>query len=436
MRAAVELPFADGATREREVFLKLRAGPQNEALRYLFFAEREAAKLPGLEETRPRQIETVGVIGAGTMGTGIAINFLLAGFPVTLVEADPDALAGGVATIAKLLEDSARSGRVEPAEAEAAQARLGQTLATRDLAQTDIVIEAAFETLDVKRSIFADLGQVTRAGAILATNTSYLDVDAIADASGRAADVLGLHFFSPAHIMKLVEVVRGAATAGDVLATALSLARRIGKTAVVAGNRYGFIGNRMLAVRRREAERMLTEGISPYVIDAAIEAFGFPMGPFRIGDLAGLDLGWSAATSTGATIRERLCEAGRRGQKTNAGFYDYDEKRRSTPSRQALEIIASFAAECSDEPRQADDQEIVRRLLWPMVGEGAQILLEGIAQRPSDIDVVWTKGYGWPAWTGGPMHFGRTTGYEQIAYGLEKMGLPSGALRDLARDAG
>ncbi|NIJ09274.1 3-hydroxyacyl-CoA dehydrogenase [Sphingomonas vulcanisoli] len=433
VRAAVELPFEEGAKREREVFLKLREGPQTLALRHLFFAEREAAKVPGLDGVDARPIATVGVIGAGTMGTGIAINFLIAGLPVTLMEANPEALERGAATIAKTLADNAKSGRMTQAAADTAQALLSRTLIIDDLGSVDLVIEAAFETMEVKTAIFSALGKVAKPNAILATNTSYLDVDAIAAASGRPADVIGLHFFSPANIMKLLEIVRGRATADDVLATGLALAKRIRKTPVVSGNAYGFIGNRLLAVRRREAEAMLAEGVSPYAIDAAIEAFGFPMGPFRIGDLAGLDLGWSAETSTGATIRERLCEAGRRGQKTGAGFYDYDEKRRPSPSPQAIEIVERFAAEKGATQREVTADAIVQRLLWPMVAEGALILREGIAQRLSDIDVVWTTGYGWPAWTGGPMHYGKTIGFRTIADALESMGdYPTDALRELA----
>nr|WP_279587915.1 3-hydroxyacyl-CoA dehydrogenase [Sphingomonas vulcanisoli] len=403
------------------------------ALRHLFFAEREAAKVPGLDGVDARPIATVGVIGAGTMGTGIAINFLIAGLPVTLMEANPEALERGAATIAKTLADNAKSGRMTQAAADTAQALLSRTLIIDDLGSVDLVIEAAFETMEVKTAIFSALGKVAKPNAILATNTSYLDVDAIAAASGRPADVIGLHFFSPANIMKLLEIVRGRATADDVLATGLALAKRIRKTPVVSGNAYGFIGNRLLAVRRREAEAMLAEGVSPYAIDAAIEAFGFPMGPFRIGDLAGLDLGWSAETSTGATIRERLCEAGRRGQKTGAGFYDYDEKRRPSPSPQAIEIVERFAAEKGATQREVTADAIVQRLLWPMVAEGALILREGIAQRLSDIDVVWTTGYGWPAWTGGPMHYGKTIGFRTIADALESMGdYPTDALRELA----
>jgi 3-hydroxyacyl-CoA dehydrogenase len=433
VRAAVELPFTEGAAREREIFLKLRAGPQNEALRHLFFAEREATKVPDLLGVASRPIARVGVIGAGTMGVGITINFLLAGLPVILMEANPDALERGVRTIEKMLADSAASQRIAPAAANSARALLHTTLTMNDLATVDLVIEAAFETIEVKRSIFSTMGRIARPGAVLATNTSYLDVDVIAEASGRPSDVIGLHFFSPANIMKLLEIVRGAHTAVDVLATALAVAKRIGKLAVVARNGHGFIGNRMLAVRRREAERLVMDGVSPYAIDAAVEAFGFPMGPFRIGDLAGLDLGWSPETSTGSSLRERLCEAGRRGQKSGAGYYDYDANRRASPSPRAMEIVGRFVAEHGASSREVEAGTIVRQLLWPMVAEGAQIVQEGIAQRLSDIDLVWAAGYGWPRWTGGPMHYGRKIGFGCIADALDSMGAyPANALRELA----
>ncbi|MDX3898924.1 MAG: 3-hydroxyacyl-CoA dehydrogenase NAD-binding domain-containing protein [Sphingobium sp.] len=436
VRASIERPFDEGAMHERQAFLALRESAQSAALRHLFFAEREAAKVAGLEGTVPREIRTVGVIGAGTMGTGIAINFLLAGLPVTLMEANQAAIDRGIATIQKTLSQSAASGRISQKAADMAHGLLGHTLAMDDLGTVDLVVEAAFELMEVKTLIFSALGKIAKPGAVLASNTSYLDLDAIAASSGRAADVIGLHFFSPANIMKLLEIVRGRETADDVLATALALAKRIRKTPVVSGNAFGFIGNRMLAVRRREAEAMLAEGVSPYSIDAAIEGFGFAMGPFKIGDLAGLDLGWSAEASAGETIRERLCEAGRRGQKTSAGFYDYDEKRRASVSPAAMAIIKAFAREKGAQPREIDAETIVQRLLWPMVAEGALILQEGIAQRQSDVDVVWTTGYGWPTHTGGPMYWGQTVGFDRIADALEGWGnYPVDALRALKRSA-
>ena len=422
VKAASELPFVEGAELEREIFLELRAGPQARALRDVFFAEREAAKVPGLDGATIRPVANVGIVGAGTMGSGIAIAFLSAGLPVTLVERDQAALARGAATIRKTIEANIASGRIGPDAGDRALEGLTTSFDYTDLAAVDLIVEAAFETMEVKQAIFSQLDAVAKPGAILATNTSYLDVDAIAATTRRAQDVVGLHFFSPANIMKLLEIVRGRETAPDVLATALDIAKRIGKVPVVAGNAYGFIGNRMLAVRRQEAERMIVEGASPYAIDRVAEAFGFPMGPFRMADLAGLDLGWSAATSRGSTIRERMNEAGRRGQKSGAGFYDYDEKRNPKPADEALAIIAGFAADNAIDRREFDDVQILDRLLWPMVNEGFRIVEQGIAIRASDVDVVWLNGYGWPRRTGGPLFHANTVGRRRVADTLRQMG--------------
>lgn len=436
IRAATELPFDEGAKREREIFLKLRAGPQNEALRHVFFAEREAAKVPGLETAAARTIATAGVVGSGTMGSGIAIALLAAGIPVTLYERDPAALERGTAHIQKTIESNVRSGRMTQNKADAALGALRTVCNMAAFADLDLVIEAAYETMDVKREIFSALDKLVKPGAILATNTSYLDIAAIAAATARPADVIGLHFFSPAHVMKLVEIVRSEETAPDVIATAFALAKRIGKIAVLSGNAWGFIGNRMLAMRRQHAEAMAVEGAPPDQVDTVLERFGLAMGPFRVGDLAGLDLGWSPEASTGSTIRERLCEAGRRGQKTGAGFYDYDEDRKPLPSPVARDIIADFARNQGITQRPFSNQEILDRLLWPMVDEGAKLLGEGIALRESDIDVVWLNGYGWPACTGGPMFHARQTGFGEVVRRLEALGItPSDALRKLAADS-
>ena len=432
IRAATELSFDQGLQRERELFEMLLAGPQSMAMRHVFFATRAAAKVPELEGVAPRPIASVGVIGAGTMGSGIAIAMLSAGLPVTIYERDEAALERGVAKIRATLEGNAKAGRMSQAQADAAIAALQPVLAMEALSALDLVVEAAFERMAVKQTIFAELDRVMKPSAILATNTSYLDVDAIAQITGRPADVVGLHFFSPANIMKLLEIVRGRATAPDVLASALALAKRIGKVPVVSGNAYGFIGNRMLAVRRREAEAMVVEGASPQQVDTVLEQFGFPMGPFRMGDLAGLDLGWSAETSTSSTIRERLCEAGRRGQKTGAGFYDYDEAMKPRPSDETATILAGFAADNGIAQRAFSDGDILDRLLWPMVDEGAKLLAEGVAMRASDIDVVWLNGYGWPVWTGGPMFHAQQVGIAEVCRRLEAMGIaPSAALREL-----
>jgi 3-hydroxyacyl-CoA dehydrogenase len=300
------------------------------------------------------------------------------------------------------------------------------------LAPCDLIIEAAYETMDVKQSIFGALDAIAKPGAVLATNTSYLDVDSIAAVTTRPQDVVGLHFFSPANIMKLLEIVRAGQTAPDVLATALALAKRIGKQPVVAGNAWGFIGNRMLTVRRREAETMVVEGASPQQVDRVLQDFGFAMGPFGMADLAGLDLGWSVEASTGSTIRERLCEAGRRGQKSRAGFYDYDEAMNANISDEADAIISEFARDQGILRRSFSDAEVLDRLLWPMIDEGAKLLAEGVAQRASDIDVVWLHGYGWPRWTGGPMFHARQTGIDEVCRRLETIGVvPSDALRKL-----
>jgi 3-hydroxyacyl-CoA dehydrogenase len=433
LRATVTLPFDEALVLERQRFEILRAGPQSAALRHNFFAERQAAKAPDLEGVTPRTIKSVGIIGAGTMGTGIAINFLLAGIDVTMVEQQQAALDRGAGSVRKTIDGNIAAGRVSTDAGNHALSLLRTSLDYAALSACDLIIEAAFETMEVKAAIFSQLDAVAKPGAILASNTSYLDLDAIAAVTERPEDVVGLHFFSPANVMKLLEVVRGAKTSPDVLATSLALAKTIKKVAVISGNAYGFIGNRMLAVRRKESETLIHEGASPYDVDRVIEAFGLPMGPFKIGDLAGLDLGWSAETSTGSTVRERLCEAGRRGQKTLAGFYDYDADRKGKPSQIALDIIAGFAADKGFAQRPIDDAEIFARLIWPMVDEGARILEDKIAQRASDIDVVWLNGYGWPAWTGGPMFYADTVGLERVVSELHKLGrTPSALLAQLA----
>lgn len=423
IKAATQLPFDEGASREREIFLKLREGPQNEALRHVFFAERQTTKVSGVESATPRAVTSTAVIGSGTMGSGIAIALLQAGLPVTLYERDGAALERGLSHIAKVLEGNVKAGRMSRQAADKALSDLSPVQDMAALAAADLIIEAAYEDIAVKRSIFADLDKVAKKGAILASNTSYLDLDDIAAATSRPTDVIGLHFFSPANIMKLLEVVRGAQTGNDVVATAFTLAKRLKKIAVLSGNAWGFIGNRMLAVRRKHAEQIAVEGADPARVDAIIEQFGLAMGPFRVGDLAGLDLGWTPENSTGSTIRERLCEAGRRGQKTGAGFYDYDDAGKPVASEEARAIIAGFARDNGIEQRSFTDNEILDRLLWPMVDEGAELLAQGIAQRESDIDVVWINGYGWPAWTGGPMFHARRTGYAEVVRRLEALGI-------------
>ena len=383
------------------------------------------AKIDDLPADTPLlSIAKVGVIGAGTMGGGIAMNFLTAGIPVTIVEREQAALDKGVATMAKNYEASVKRGRIEPAVAQAAMAALTPSLTFDALADCDLVIEAVYESMDVKQDVFGKLDAIVKPGAILASNTSYLDVDAIAAATKRPEAVLGMHFFSPANIMKLLEVVRGAKTGAAQLATVMQLATTIRKVPVVSGVCHGFIGNRMLAKRQEQANALLMEGAAYYDIDQVLLDFGFPMGPFQMGDLAGLDIGWHRDPAKVTTIREALCATGRWGQKTGKGFYDYDESRQRSPSDEVKAIIAEFAAKSGTAQRAVSKQEIFERLLYPMVSEGALILDEGIAQRASDIDLVWLNGYGWPAWTGGIMYWADHEGLDKIAAGLKAHGLP------------
>jgi 3-hydroxyacyl-CoA dehydrogenase len=407
LREGSRLPFDEALALERKLFLDLREGEQSKALRYVFRAERAVAEVPGIDATTATlPIESVGIVGAGTMGSGIALNFLLARLPVTLVERDQAALDRGVSHIRKTLERNVASGRTSAEDRARALGLLTPSLEYEALKAADLVIEAAYESMEVKQAIFKALDAIAKPHAILATNTSYLNIDEIAAVTRRPQYVLGLHFFSPANVMKLLEVVRTAQTSASVLATALALAKRIGKVAVVARVCHGFIGNRMLAVRRRECDRMILEGASPYAIDRVAEAFGLPMGPFRISDLAGLDLGWTRETSTGSTVRERLCELNRRGQKTRAGYYDYDDDNRARPAPLVQEVVQKLAAEHGITQREWSDAEILDRLLLPMIDEGRKIVAEGVALRASDVDVVWIHGYGWPRWRGGPMYYG------------------------------
>jgi 3-hydroxyacyl-CoA dehydrogenase len=382
-------------------------------------------------------IAKVGVIGAGTMGGGITMNFLSAGIPVTIVEAEQAALDRGVGVMGKNYEASVKRGRIEAADAEAAMARLTPSLSFDDLADCDLVIEAVYESMEVKKDVFGRLDAIVKPGAILASNTSYLNVDEIAQATKRPEAVLGMHFFSPANIMKLLEVVRGAKTGASPLATVMRLAGTIRKVPVVSGVCHGFIGNRMLAKRQEQANALLMEGAAYYDIDQVLLDFGFPMGPFQMGDLAGLDIGWHRDPGKVTTIREALCAVGRWGQKTGKGFYDYDESRQRSPSDEVKAIIADFASKSGVTQREVSKQEIFERLLYPMVSEGALILEEGIAQRASDIDLVWLNGYGWPAWTGGIMYWANHEGLGKIADGLKRHGLPVAPLLErLASEGG
>jgi 3-hydroxyacyl-CoA dehydrogenase len=360
------------------------------------------------------------VIGAGTMGGGISMNFLSAGIPVTIVEMAQDALDRGTGLMRKNYEATAAKGKMTTEQVEGAMGLLKPTLKLEDLAECDLIVEAVFENMDVKKDIFDKLDKIAKPGTILASNTSYLNIDEIAAATSRPQDVLGLHFFSPANIMKLLEVVRGAKTAPDVLMTAMGLAKKIRKVAVVAGVCYGFIGNRILIPRQTEAMRLLLEGATPEQIDRVHTDFGMPMGPFQMADLAGVDIGWHRDPSRIETIRDALCAIDRWGQKKGAGFYDYDDRRRPSPSPVVEGIIADFRAREGVEARPVTDQEIVERTLYTMVNEAAKILEEGMAQRASDIDVVWVYGYGWPVYRGGPMFWADSEGLAKIVEGLKR----------------
>lgn len=420
VKAAATLPLTEGMAVERRLFLELVAGDQSKALRHAFFAERAAAKVDDLpKDTVKRDIARVGIIGAGTMGGGIAMNFLSAGLPVTMVETNAEALERGAALIRSNYEATAAKGRLTTDQVEAAMALLTPTLEFGAVGECDLVIEAVYENMDVKKQVFGRLDAVAKPGAILASNTSYLDVDAIAACTSRPEDVLGMHFFSPANVMKLVEVVRGAKTAPDVLATVMALGQKVGKVPVVAGVCYGFIGNRMLIPRQDNALALVMEGASPEQVDKVHTDFGMPMGPFQMTDLAGVDIGWHRDETRIDNLKDALCAQGRWGQKTKAGFYDYDANRKRSTSPVVAALIEEFREREGITPRAISDEEIVARTLYTMVNEGALILEEGIAQRSSDIDVVWLYGYGWPRWTGGPMFWGEREGFAKIVAGLE-----------------
>jgi 3-hydroxyacyl-CoA dehydrogenase len=428
VRAAVQLSLDEGQQKERALFTALVEGGQSKALRHAFFAERAAAKIDGLPSgTQLRQIRHVGVIGAGTMGGGISMNFLSAGIPVTIVEMAQEALDRGTTTMRKNYEATAAKGRLTSQQVDVAMGLLTPTLDFGALAACDLIIEAVYESMDVKREMFARLDGIAKTGAILASNTSYLSIDDIASATARPSDVIGLHFFSPANVMKLVEVVRGAKTAADVLATSMDLTRKIGKVPVVAGVCYGFIGNRMLIPRQREAYKLLVEGATPAQVDKVHTDFGMPMGPFQMMDLAGCDVGWHRDPDRVTTILEALCAKGRWGQKSGAGFYDYDDMRKGWPSPVTQAIIEEFRSKAGVVPRAISDHEISVRTLYSMVNEGALILEGGYAQRASDIDVVWLYGYGWPRHTGGPMFWADQAGLRTILDGLRRYSTELGA---------
>ncbi len=413
IEAAANLPFEEGLAVERKLFVELMTGPQSAAQRYYFFAERAANKVPGIDKDTPLvDIQKCGVLGAGTMGGGIAMNFANVGIPVTIVERDQAALDTGLDVIRKNYE---RSRSTTPEQVEQRMALITGSTDKADFADCDIVIEAVFEDMELKKSIFRELDQICKPGAIMASNTSALDVNEIASVTSRPESVIGMHFFSPANVMKLLENVRGDKSSDTTVATAMAIGKRIGKICVMVGVCPGFVGNRILFQRRIEADRMILEGATPAQVDRVLYDFGFPMGPFAMSDLAGLDIGWKAETSKGETLRELMCESGRRGQKNGRGYYTYDpETRAATPDPEVEEIIKTFAIGKGIAQREVSDQEVLERCLYPMVNEGAKILEEGIAIRGSDIDVTWVNGYGWPVYRGGPMHWADSVGLAEI----------------------
>ena len=435
--AASLKPFDEGLQTERTLFQALMQTPESRALRHVFQAERAAAKVPGLPEgTVLRPIARVGVIGAGTMRGGITMNFLNAGIPVVLLEMKQEALDRGLATIRKNYENSMKKGKLKPEQVEQRMGLITPTLEYAALKDADLIVEAVFEEMGVKEAVFRQLDAVAKPGAILASNTSYLDIDRIATFTRRPQDVIGLHFFSPANVMRLLEIVRGAQTAPDVLATSLQLAKQIKKVAVVSGVCDGFIGNRMLARYGAAAQGLINAGALPQQIDGALQKFGLAMGPFRMGDLAGLDIGWATrkrkAVEAGVEMKpivaDKLCEAGRFGQKTGAGWYRYEAGNRTPlPDSVTEQLIADYRAAHGITPRKISDEEIVERCIFALVNEGARILEEGIAARASDIDLVYLNGYGFPLHRGGPMLYADTVGLPQVVRSLRRFAAEPGA---------
>ena len=418
VEAAVSLPFDQGIKRERELFVELLNSAESKAQRYFFFAEREAAKIPDVPADTPaKAIKKAAVIGAGTMGGGIAMNFANAGIPVTVVEVAQEALDRGLGIVRKNYEATAARGRLTPADVEKRMGLITGSVDFEAAADADIVIEAVFEEMPIKQEVFARLDAICKADAVLATNTSTLDVDEIASATKRPESVIGTHFFSPANVMRLLENVRGRKSSKTTIATAMAVGRRIGKVPVLVGVCYGFVGNRMLHQRGLQAEKLILEGAAPHQVDRVLADFGFPMGPFAMGDLAGLDVGWRIRKGRGvkAPVADRICELGRFGQKTGAGYFKYEKGDRTPiPDLEVEKIIVDVATSLGITRRAISDEEILQRLLYPMVNEGAKILDEKIAIRPSDIDVIWVYGYGWPVYRGGPMFWADSIGLKAL----------------------
>ncbi|MEZ5463559.1 3-hydroxyacyl-CoA dehydrogenase NAD-binding domain-containing protein, partial [Dokdonella sp.] len=424
IEASFQKPFDEGMAVERAGFISLVTSTESKALRHAFFGERAASKIADVgKDVQPREVKSVGIIGAGTMGGGIAMNFLNAGIPVTIVETKQEALDRGVATIRGNYERTAKKGKLKPEQVEQRMGLLTPTLSFDDLKDADLIIEAVYEELGVKESVFKQIDAIARPGAILASNTSTLDVDRIAAFTKRPQDVVGMHFFSPANVMKLLEVVRGEKTAKDVLATVMAIARAIRKTAVVSGVCDGFIGNRMIEQYGRQGGFLLDEGATPQQVDKAMEKFGFAMGPFRMGDLAGNDIGWAIRKRryvekpdmVYSKTADLICEVGRFGQKTGKGWYDYKPGDRTAyPSDEVAAILEKNTRDLGLKKRDISDEEIVQRLVFALANEGARILEEGIAAKASDIDIVYLTGYGFPVWRGGPMFYADTVGLYNV----------------------
>jgi 3-hydroxyacyl-CoA dehydrogenase len=446
IRNTLTMTFAQGLVREREIFMALRDGEQSKAQRHLFFAERAALKVSGIAAgTKGRLIGKVAVLGAGTMGGGIAMCFASAGIPVTIIDPNPEALARGLAVVEANYRATAKRGGIGEAELARVLAALTGSSDFNSVAEADLIIEAVFEDMALKKKIFTDLDQIAKPGAILATNTSTLDVNEIASATMRPQDVLGMHFFSPANVMKLLEIVRGSASAPDVILTAMEIGKRIAKVPVTVGVCYGFVGNRMLHARGGQVERLLLEGATPKDIDTAATAFGFLMGPCAVGDLAGLDVGWRIRKERGtkAIVADAICDLGRFGQKTGKGYFLYEPGSRAPiPDPEIDALIERLSAQNGIMRRAISPQEVQDRLILPLVNEGARILEEGIAERSSDIDLIWINGYGFPVGRGGPMFYADSRGLSEVVARLtdyaaitgdEKL-RPAPLLQKLARE--
>ena len=422
VKASVDMPFDKGMKYERELFAGLVTGAQANALRYYFFSERQVRKIPDIPKDTPLiDIKKAAVIGSGTMGGGIAMNFVNVGIPVTLIEVNQELLDRGLSIIQKNYGVTVSKGKLKQETVDERMSLITGSVNIEDVTDVDIVVEAVYEDMNLKKDIFSKLDGICKPNAILATNSSALDIDEIAGATKRPESVIGLHFFSPANVMKLLEIVRGAKTSIPVLATSVALAKTIDKIGVVVGVCPGFAGNRMFGQRNREIQNILLQGAAIDQLDRVIFDFGFPMGPFVLSDLVGLDIGWNKETSKGETLRDRMCEQGRLGQKSGSGYYKYEPNSRvPVPDPEVEKLIRDFAVEKGYAPKEISDEEIIEQCIYPVINEGAKILDEGIAVRPSDLDVIWVNGYGWPKYLGGPMYYGDTVGLDKILNKLKE----------------